>query len=55
LFGTKPLKAQNDKKCQKFDANGAPWLRLCPQETDLALAGDLAPADTTLVIPAVNV
>jgi len=55
LFGTKPLKAQNDKKCQKFDANGSPWLRLCPWATYLVLAGDLAPAVTTLVTTAVNV
>jgi len=26
------------QKCWKFDANGAPWLRLCPRATYLALS-----------------
>jgi len=54
LFGTTPLKAQNDKNARNLPRM-PPWLRLCPQPTYLALKGDLALAGTTLVTPVVNV
>jgi len=45
LFGTTPLKAQNDKECWKYGGH-AFWLRLCPRTTWLVLAGDLVRMDT---------